>query len=78
MSTPPCQPKTILASSTCDIQYCQECEMIHLIMGSMTLRLSEEHFKEFARDMNKGLTQLAARTNLTNGFRSDNVTTLHS
>jgi hypothetical protein len=78
MSKTPCQPRTLLAASTCDIQYCEECEMIHLMMGSMTLRLSEVHFKELARDLNKGLMQLTARTNLENGFRADNVTTLHS
>lgn len=73
-----CQLETLLTASTCDIQYCADCGMVHLMMGSMTLRLSKDHFQEFAQDMGKGLSQLKVHTLAPEGFRANNVTTLHS
>lgn len=73
-----CQLETLLTAATCDIQYCADCGMIHLMMGSMTLRLTTEHFQEFSQDLNKGVMQLKMSTLSTDGFRPDNVTTLHS
>jgi len=78
MSSTPCQPETLLSSPTCDIQYCADCGMIHLMMGSMTLRLTTEHFQEFAQDLGRGLMQLKARDRSSFNFHSSNVTTLHS
>ncbi|MDC9724607.1 MAG: hypothetical protein PSN44_01635 [Gammaproteobacteria bacterium] len=78
MSSTPCQPETILSASTCDIQYCSDCGMIHLIMGAMSLRLSTGHFQELAKDLGKGTALLKARRNSAFNFHNQNVTTLHS
>lgn len=61
MASPSCQPETILSSKTCDIQYCPECRMIHLSMGPITLRMSEQHFANFAIDVSKGLFTMRQR-----------------
>jgi hypothetical protein len=78
MSSTPCRPETLLTAPTCDIQYCADCGMIHLMMGSMTLRLSTDHFQEFAQDLGKGLMKLKARNRSSFNFHDHNVTTLHS
>lgn len=56
-----CQPETILSSQTCDVQFCAECQMLHLNMGSITLRMSEEHFAAFAIDMSKAMFHMRQR-----------------
>lgn len=50
-----CQPQTVFESSTVDILHCPDCQMIHLTMGSITLRMSEYHFSQFAKDISRGL-----------------------
>lgn len=49
-----CKPQTIFESSTVDIQHCPDCQMLHLTMGSLTIRMSEQHFSQFARDISRG------------------------
>jgi len=78
MSTPTCQPETLLNAATCDIQYCADCEMIHLMMGSITLRIPTENFKELTQDLTKGLVKLKARNSSLFDFSQHNITTLHS
>jgi hypothetical protein len=78
MRSTPCKPETLLSAPTCEIQYCPDCEMIHLIMGSMTLRIPTEHFKELARDMGKGLVQVNAHNRSSFDFSGHNITPLHS
>ncbi len=78
MSSAPCKPEILLNASTCEIQYCSDCEMVHLMMGSMTLRIPTDHFKELAKDMGEGLVQLNARNKSSFDFKRHNVTTLHS
>jgi hypothetical protein len=78
MSSTPCQPETLLRAPTCDIQYCADCGMIHLMMGSMTLRLTTEHFQELAQDLIKGAWKLEKRNHPSSDFHSHNITTLHS
>ncbi|KAF3977094.1 MAG: hypothetical protein HFP77_08810 [Methylococcales symbiont of Iophon sp. n. MRB-2018] len=60
MKSTPCQTEILLNASTCEIQYCPDCEMIYLMMGSMTLRIPTENFKELTKDLGKGLNQLNA------------------
>ncbi|PCJ31431.1 MAG: hypothetical protein COA90_06110 [Gammaproteobacteria bacterium] len=80
MSSPSCKPETLLKAPTCDIQYCADCDMIHLMMGAMTLRISAEHFQGLAQDMGKGLMKLKAREQAEPGynFHNSTVTKLHS
>ena len=78
MSTEKCQLDTLYMSSTCDIQYCADCGLIHLTMGPLTLRLSEEHYKKFSRDIHKGLIQLTSQRGNENAGDKNNVRTLHS
>ena len=61
MASASCQPETILTSKTCDIHYCPDCGMIHLNMGSITVRMSEQHFANFAIDVSKGLFTMRQR-----------------
>lgn len=56
-----CQPETILSSQTCDVQYCEHCQMLHINMGSITFRMSEAHFLAFAIDMNKAMFHMQQR-----------------
>ncbi|PHS33053.1 MAG: hypothetical protein COA95_01725 [Methylophaga sp.] len=78
MNSKTCKPETLLNASTCEIQYCSECEMIHLMLGSMTLRIPTEHFKELAKDLGKGLVQLQAYKQSSTNFNQRSVYTLHS
>lgn len=58
MAVSACRPQTIFESPTVDIQYCQYCELIHLTMGSITIRMTEQHFTQYAQDITKGLFEL--------------------
>ncbi|EGL53681.1 MAG TPA: hypothetical protein EYM37_01480 [Methylophaga aminisulfidivorans] len=60
MASRACKPETIYESNTVDIQHCPDCKMIHLTMGSITVRMSEHHFTQFAQDMSKGLFEFNA------------------
>ena len=53
--TSSCRPQTIHESATVDIQYCPDCQMLHLTMGSITIRMNEHHFSQFAKDIGRGL-----------------------
>jgi hypothetical protein len=55
MAASACRPQTVFESATVAIQHCPDCQMIHLTMGSITMRMSEHHFSEFAKDISKGL-----------------------
>lgn len=59
MSKSVCQPETILSSPSCDIQYCADCRMIHLTMGAISIRMPEEHFAQFAKDIGQGALMLS-------------------
>jgi hypothetical protein len=78
MNSKTCKPETLLNAPTCEIQYCSECEMIHLMLGSMTLRIPAEHFKELAKDLGKGLVQLQDYKQSSTNFDQRSVYTLHS
>jgi hypothetical protein len=54
MAASACRPQTLFESATVAIQHCPDCQMIHLTMGSITMRMSEHHFSEFAKDIGKG------------------------
>ncbi|HEC60117.1 hypothetical protein LCGC14_0506980 [marine sediment metagenome] len=73
-----CQTETLLNGSSCDLQYCPDCKMIHLILGSITLHLSETHFQEFASDLGKGVFKLKSRKMPSFDLSNDSVVTLHS
>ena len=73
-----CQIETLLNAPTCEIQYCSDCEMIHLMIGSMTLRFPTEHFKALTQDLGQGLMQLNARNRPSFDFCGHKITPLHS
>jgi|GEM_PF-936938 len=54
MTASACRPQTVYESSTVAIQHCADCQMIHLTMGSITMRMSEHHFSQFSQDISKG------------------------
>lgn len=56
-----CPLETIINADTCDIQLCPECEMLHINLGSITLRMSEAQFAAFAMDISKALFTLRQR-----------------
>lgn len=62
MSKTACQPETIFSSSTCDLQFCPDCQLIHLTLGAITIRMTEEHFSLFARDVNHGAVTVQNKT----------------
>lgn len=55
MASTSCQPEMVYESTTVDIQHCPDCQLLHLTMGSITIRMSEQHFKQFAKDLSQGL-----------------------
>lgn len=74
-----CKTETLLNGASCDLQYCPECKTVHLILGSMTLHLSEAAFQEFAHDLDNGVFSLKSRKIQSRGlFNKASVTTLHS
>lgn len=73
-----CQTEILLNGSSCDLQYCPDCKMIHLILGSITLHLSETHFQEFANDLGKGVFKLKSRKTSSFELINHKVVTLHS
>ncbi|WP_438970271.1 hypothetical protein [Methylophaga sp.] len=60
MASTSCHPTTVYESATVDIQYCSDCQMIHLTMGSITIRMTEHHFSQYAQDISKGLFEFNA------------------
>jgi hypothetical protein len=77
-TTPSCRPETLLLGSSCDIQYCFDCKMLHLNVGSLTLRLSKKQYSELLGDMNQAATNLRHREMRDGSVNHSNVTTLHS
>jgi hypothetical protein len=53
-----CQLETLIQSKTTHIQFCSDCEEVHLSMGPISLRLSRDHYQRFSSDIAKGLYQL--------------------
>ena len=60
MASRACKPATIFESKTVDIQHCPDCKMIHLTMGSITVRMSEHHF---SKDLSRGLFEFNTTIN---------------
>jgi len=69
MASTACQPKTVFESATVDIQHCADCQLIHLSMGSITIRMTEQHFSQFTQDISKGLFELNAQGHHQQGLR---------
>jgi len=77
-STTGCRIETLLNGSSCDLQYCPDCKMIHLALGSITLHLSKVHFQELVNDLGKGMFKLKSRDNPLDELTKNSVFTLHS
>jgi len=60
MAASACRPQTVFESSTVAIQHCPDCQMVHLTMGSITMRMSEHHFSQFSQDIGKGFFEFSA------------------
>lgn len=69
MAASACRLQTISESASVDIQYCPDCELLHLTMGSITIRMTEQHFSQFAQDISKGLFEFHAVTSGQPGIR---------
>ena len=61
MASNSCQPEQVFSSNTCDIQFCPDCQMVHLNMGAITLRMTEQHFANYAIDISKALFHMRQR-----------------
>lgn len=60
MAASACRPQTVFESSTVAIQHCADCQMVHLTMGSITMRMSEQHFSQFSQDISKGFFEFSS------------------
>jgi len=60
MATSTCRPEVIFESDTVDIQHCPDCQLIHLTMGSITIRMTDHHFWQFAKDISRGVFEFNA------------------
>lgn len=69
MASTSCRPQTIYESTTVDIQHCPDCQMMHLTMGSITIRMTEYHFSQFAQDIGKGLFEFNTGSESQPGLR---------
>jgi hypothetical protein len=76
--TKTCKTQTLLAGTSCDLQYCPDCKIIHLAMGPIILQLSEVHFEDLANDLRKGLINLKSTEKSSPSMFNDTVVTLHS
>lgn len=73
-----CQLETIAQSKTTVIQFCSECEEIHLIMGPISLRLSKDLYQRFASDIAQGLEGLNSITLSSDIFAQLDTSRFHS
>ncbi|MFT7413521.1 MAG: hypothetical protein ACI9FO_000169 [Methylophagaceae bacterium] len=73
-----CQTETLLNGSNCDLLYCPDCKMIHLVLGAITLHLPEDHFQKLANDLSKGVFKLTSRNTSLENLFNDAAITLHS
>jgi len=73
-----CKTETLLNGTSCDLQYCPDCKLIHVVLGSITLHLSQVHFQEFVNDLAKGAFNLKSRDMQTRDFEGLNILKLHS
>jgi len=78
MSESACQLETLVKSETSHIQFCPDCEEIHLTMGPISLRLSRDHYQRLAADIAKGLYRLETPNISSEMFHDQRVRTLHS
>lgn len=76
--TTTCQTETLLSGDSCDLQYCPDCKMIHMILGAVTLHLPEVNFQQFARDLEKGVYKLKSRERTSHDLFNDPIITMHS
>lgn len=76
--TTTCQTEILLNGSSCDLQYCPDCKMVHLVLGSITLHLSEIKFQEFANDLRRGVFKLESRDRPSHDLFNGSAITLHS
>lgn len=76
--TTTCQTETLLNGTSCNLQYCPDCKTVHLILGSMTLHLSEAAFQEFANDLGEGVFSLKSRKWPSHDLFNNAIVTLHS
>jgi len=78
MASTPCQLTTLVKSDTTHIQFCADCEEIHLTMGPISLRLSRDHYQRLASDIAKGLYCLEIPTLSSEMFQAQSPGRLHS
>ncbi|MBM2829253.1 MAG: hypothetical protein HW411_43 [Gammaproteobacteria bacterium] len=52
-----CKPYLLASSGSCEFWICTDCRTITMNLGSITLRLQEEHFKNIADTMQIAIHQ---------------------
>jgi len=78
MSSESCQLEKLVKSATTHIEFCPDCEEVHLTMGPISLRLSRDHYQRLSSDIAKGLYRLEMPSLDTEMFHDQRGTTLHS
>jgi hypothetical protein len=48
-----CLLQTVYETQGLDIQYCADCGLLHVSLGSMTLRMSETQFEHLVADLSQ-------------------------
>lgn len=78
MSSETCQLHNLVRTQNTEIQYCDDCGLVHLTVGPLTLRFDENQFKTLSRDISKGLIQLHSQRLSSRKSRRGSVQKLHS
>ena len=78
MSSTGCELITLAKSATTHIQFCSDCEEVHLAMGPISLRLSRDHYQRLSSDIAKGLYRLEMPDVSLEMLHDQNVNILHS
>ncbi len=73
-----CQLNLIAKSATTTIQFCADCQEVHITLGPVSLRLSRDHYQRFYTDIAKAYHQLELPTVSLEMLHEQPYTKLHS
>lgn len=73
-----CQLDELAKSTTTTIQFCPDCQEIHISLGPISLRLTRDHYKRFSKDIAKANYQLELSDVSIEMLHEQQYTKLHS
>ena len=53
-----CKPRPLASSAGCDLWMCADCGTINLSIGTVSMKLKQEHFKDISETMQNALQNL--------------------